>query len=143
MTKMTTDNVLIDSSFLFAMTDPKDKEHHRATAYMEVNWRNQLIPDVVLTEVTYLIRVSIGQRGVLQFLDAIIAPEIIFQSLTPADLARAREIMEMYLDARFDFVDYCIMALSERLEVTRVCTFDRRDFAIFRPKHCDYLELLP
>jgi predicted nucleic acid-binding protein len=64
-------------------------------------------------------------------------------SLTKDDAERATEIMEAYSDARFDFVDCCIMALSERLNITQVCTFDRRDFVIFRPKHCDYLELLP
>jgi hypothetical protein len=35
------------------------------------------------------------------------------------------------------------MALSERLNITQVCTVDRRDFSMFRPLHCDYLELLP
>ncbi len=45
--------------------------------------------------------------------------------------------------ASFDYTDAAIMALSERLQITKVCTFDRRDFGIFRPKHCDYLELLP
>jgi hypothetical protein len=35
------------------------------------------------------------------------------------------------------------MALSERLNITQIYTFDRRDFTVFRPKHCDYLELMP
>jgi predicted nucleic acid-binding protein len=39
--------------------------------------------------------------------------------------------------------DCCIMTLSERLNITQVCTFDQRDFLIFRPKHCDYLDILP
>ena len=51
--------------------------------------------------------------------------------------------MAKYADARFDFVDCCIMALVERLDITQICTFDRRDFGIFRPAHCEYLELLP
>ena len=59
------------------------------------------------------------------------------------DVKRAIDVMESYADARFDFVDCCIMALTERLNITRICTFDRRDFSIFRPKHCDFLELLP
>jgi hypothetical protein len=33
--------------------------------------------------------------------------------------------------------------MAERLNITRACTFDRRDFSIFRPHPCDYLELLP
>ncbi len=35
------------------------------------------------------------------------------------------------------------MASAERLSVTRIATFVRRDFSIFRPRHCDYLDLLP
>jgi uncharacterized protein len=51
--------------------------------------------------------------------------------------------MAIYFDAKLDFVDCCIMALSERMNITKVCTFDRRDFGMFPPQHCAYLELLP
>lgn len=51
--------------------------------------------------------------------------------------------MRKYRDAELDFVDCCLTALAERLNITRICTFDRRDFSIIRPKHTDYLELLP
>ncbi|MCU0482246.1 MAG: PIN domain-containing protein, partial [Anaerolineae bacterium] len=60
-----------------------------------------------------------------------------------ADFIRMREIMTDYRDAKFDFVDCCIMALAERLNITHICTFDRRDFGIFRPKHVANLNLLP
>ena len=46
-------------------------------------------------------------------------------------------------DARFDFVDVAQMAIAERLDIRRVYTFDRRDFSQFKPRHTDYLELLP
>ena len=65
------------------------------------------------------------------------------ERITYEDLARARQIMQTYADSKLDFVDCCLMALAERLKITQVCTFDQRDFAIFRPTHCDYLELLP
>jgi uncharacterized protein len=54
-----------------------------------------------------------------------------------------QEIMRQYQDAEFDFVDTSIMAIAERLNIKQICTFDHRDFSIFRPKHCDYLKLLP
>lgn len=63
--------------------------------------------------------------------------------LDNVDLIRARDIMATYADNQFDFVDCCIMALAERLQVTKIYTFDRRDFSVFRPQHADYLELLP
>jgi predicted nucleic acid-binding protein len=51
--------------------------------------------------------------------------------------------MTQYADAKFDFADAALMALSERLNITRVATLDRRDFGLFRPAHCPALELLP
>ncbi|MDZ4767972.1 MAG: hypothetical protein SGJ24_02500 [Chloroflexota bacterium] len=44
---------------------------------------------------------------------------------------------------RFDFVDCCIMAQAEWLNITHACTLDMRDFAHFRPCHVDHLTLLP
>jgi uncharacterized protein len=51
--------------------------------------------------------------------------------------------MNLYLDSKLDFVDCCLMALSERLNITQICTFDTRDFMIFRPRHVNHLEILP
>ena len=36
-----------------------------------------------------------------------------------------------------------IVALTERHNLKRILTFDRRHFAMFRPKGREYLELLP
>ena len=63
--------------------------------------------------------------------------------ISPVDRARMSEIMRQYQDAELDIADMAQLALAERLNITRIYTFDRRDFSIFRPTHCDYLELLP
>jgi predicted nucleic acid-binding protein len=62
---------------------------------------------------------------------------------TDADMIRMAEIMEQYSDAELDFADASLMAISERLNITTIYTFDRRDFGMFRPKHTDFLKLLP
>jgi uncharacterized protein len=59
------------------------------------------------------------------------------------DVRRAHEIMTNYNDAKLDFVDACIMALAERLGIHQICTFDRRDFVIFRRTNGEPLELFP
>lgn len=84
-----------------------------------------------------------GTPAVASFLKAFIAAQPVLQTLTLDDLNRVHEIILAYPRARFDLVDCCIMALSERLDIRHVATFDRRDFLIFHPNHCDYLELLP
>lgn len=46
-------------------------------------------------------------------------------------------------DAELDFADAAVIALAERLDIEHVATFDRRDFSIIRPQHCQAFQLLP
>jgi uncharacterized protein len=66
-----------------------------------------------------------------------------FLVLTGEDFSRAIEVMRQYQDAELDFVDACLTAMAERLNITQIATFDRRDFSMIRPKHTPYFELLP
>lgn len=135
--------VLVDSSFLYAFFDEKNVRHQEAVLINNL-YRGQLVvPFVVLTEVAYLCRREAGVPAVLKFMDGIIAAQPQLEAVLFPDLARAREIMAIYKDSRLDFVDCCIMALSERLTISIVCTFDHRDFNIFRPSHVNHLEILP
>jgi predicted nucleic acid-binding protein len=140
---MTENNILVDSSFLVALGDMRDKYHRRAIEFAQHNQQQRVVPDVVLPEVTHLLNYAIGHHAVRVFLRALAQSDIHLEPITLDDLERAIVIMEQHADAKLDFVDCCIMALAERLNITRVCTFDRRDFSIFRPVHCSYLKLLP
>jgi predicted nucleic acid-binding protein len=84
-----------------------------------------------------------SHHGVQQFLGQIARTSAHLEPLSKADLIRAHAIMVTYADAEMDLVDCCIMAMSEWLNIEEIATFDRRDFGMFRPKHCDYLTLLP
>ncbi|MBI1276909.1 MAG: PIN domain-containing protein [Anaerolineaceae bacterium] len=139
---MARERLLVDTNFLYAAYDEADKFHEKAIQELENN-PILLIPEVILVEVTYLLTLRVGIPKTLDFLDSLFETKLPLISLTSDDLKRARDIMATYADNQFDFVDCCIMALSERLNVTKIYTFDRRDFSVFRPRHCDYLELLP
>jgi hypothetical protein len=134
---------LIDTSFLYALADPADIHREKAAAFAHNDRRLRVMPDVVLTEVMYLVGRFLSHTAMLQFLHSIAYSDAVFEPINKNDLKRAHEIMSQYADARLDFVDCCIMALAERLNVGCVCTFDRRDFSLFKPSHCEYLELLP
>jgi uncharacterized protein len=135
--------VLIDTSFLYAIYDRKDKHHLRTREMINAAEIELILPDVVLVEALYLLKSRIGMQAVVRCLDGLLASRIPLEPITSDDLLRIREITTNYSDAKLDFVDCCIMALSERLTITKVLTFDHRDFGIFRPQHCDFLELLP
>ncbi len=135
--------ILIDSSFLFAVFHQQDVNHEQAKAFNANTTQVPLVPDIILPEVSFLFLRDVGYHALEPFLKNLAAIDVQLTGLDMADVQRAREIVGTYPKARFDLVDACIMALAERLEITQVCTFDRRDFSIFRPQHCSHLELLP
>ncbi len=137
------DKVLVDSSFLFALFNPKEKLHPMVDKIATSFAGRLVLPYVVLTEVAYLFNRVGGVPAVVSFLDKLNTTHFIYEPLTPQDFLRIRQIMSLYRDAKFDFVDCCLMALAERHHISIVCTLDQRDFAIFRPAHLDHLELLP
>ncbi len=140
---MSARNFLVDTSFLYALYNAKDVNHAIAVAYIQSTSFIPLIPDIILPEIAFLFNRDIGSEGTMRFLKvfALTQPHLI--SLSPVDLVRMAEIMETYPKAKFDLVDCGIMALAERYKIECILTFDRRDFSIFRPRHRDYLTILP
>jgi uncharacterized protein len=134
---------LIDSSFLYAIFNSKDHNHASAVDFLSKNQFTLSVPDVVLPEVAFLFIRDVGYDAVGKFLTGLASAKVSYLPLINPDVERASQIMKAYPNAKFDLVDTCIMALAERLDITQVCTFDRRDFGIYRPTHCEHLELLP
>ena len=135
--------VITDSSFVYALYNANDSLHQQAMDFATQYTGGTVVPDVILPEVSYLFIRDLGYPGVQKFFEHFKQVNARLEPLEKADLARVHEIAVVYASAEFDVVDCCIMALAERLNITQVATFDRRDFSIFRPRHCDYLELLP
>ena len=139
---MPPNQILADSSFLIALFNKDDPLHERALAGINLEV-DILAPQVTLVEVTYLISERAGVSASVRLLSNLLETQVPLLPLEVVDVIRAHDIMSNYADNRFDFVDCCIMALAERLNITKISTFDRRDFHVFRPAHCDYLELRP
>jgi predicted nucleic acid-binding protein len=141
---MPQNRILIDSSFLFALYNRSDEDYKIAQAFA-AKQTNMIfiVPDVTLPEVTFLFNRHGKIPAVINFLQSFAAAQPHLEPIQVSDIERAYDIMTKYADSKFDFVDCCIMALAERLDITQICTFDHRDFSIFRPSHCDHLQLLP
>jgi uncharacterized protein len=135
--------ILVDTSYLFALFNVRDKFHKVALDFSKKGNLSYLVPIVVLPEITFVIRRDMGYDAIQGFIEAFYYSDIPIEPVLRVDLQRVAEIMKIYQSAEFDLVDCCIMALAERLNITQICTFDRRDFSIFRPKHCEYFELFP
>ncbi len=135
--------VLVDTNILVAANFKRDTNHTVAAQVMrDIRNEVRIVAAPTLVELFYLIADRVNYSRALQ---AIHAARLAFDvmPLTDDDMINMETIMARYGDAHFDYTDAAIMALSERLNITRVYTLDRRDFVIFRPKHCQSLELLP
>ena len=131
--------VVLDTSFLFALTDLSDRNHDRVLAVVQSINEPLLLPSVVLPEVCYLIASRLGHQAMRRFIANLVVSGIQMESVTATDLERVNQILEQYADSQLDFVDAVIVAIG----ISRGLTLDRRDFSIIRPRHCDYFEILP
>lgn len=136
-------DMLVDASYLVALGYPKDRNHAKAKAFAAEHETGLLIPDVVLVEAIYNLNRLGNVAATVTFSRLLIGQSPQFVALTPVDFTRAVALMDRYRDAELDFVDCCLTALAERLNIRHICTFDRRDFSMIRPKHTEYLQLVP
>lgn len=101
-----------------------------------------LVPYVVLTECAFLFGRRRTGYGVPDFLATMSELQCAFVETNRNDLYRATEIALQYKDNEFDFVDVCIMAMAERLNIMYIATTDVRDFTAYRPRHVEYFTLI-
>lgn len=136
-------SLLLDTGFLYALLNRTESNHERVLAVSRTIREPIILPVPAITEVAYLLLRDVGSEAVADFLQSLTTTDLILESPTISDLERAAEVVRQYADARVDFVDAVIVAISERLTITRVLTLDVRHFAMFRPRHCSAFELLP
>ncbi|MBI4728386.1 MAG: PIN domain-containing protein [Acidobacteria bacterium] len=124
--------LLIDSNVLVAAADRRDAHNGRARALLSaVTAERPFTTDHVVVESWAVIRRRAGYEAAERFLDGLRRSPLALESVTLADLERARWIGERWADQEFDLVDRTAMAVMERLGCSRVATFDR-DFAVYR-----------
>ena len=134
---------IFDTGFLLAVFDEGDKHHLACLKAYQTEASNALLPDVVLPELAYLIKRELNLKALITFLRLIAEGQYKLVRTTESDLNRAAEILEKYNDNNIDLVDAVIVAMAERLEITKILTVDRRHFNVFKPVHCESFTLLP
>lgn len=133
---------IADTGFMLALLVETDAQH-QACAPIYQQQRIIYLPQSTLGELAYMLWREGGNAFVARFLHGLADSRVELVPLTDIDIARTAELLDQYADARLDFVDASVIAVAERLDITRILTLDRRDFALVRPRHCEYLELLP
>jgi uncharacterized protein len=134
---------LLDTGFLYALLNDREQSHGRVRKATERLAASVFLPAPVAVEVAYLIRRDLGAEALAQFAIDLAEPRFAIIEATTSDYRRAAAVVRQYADAHVDFVDAVLVAMAERLAITRILTLDQRHFRLFRPQHCDAFELIP
>jgi predicted nucleic acid-binding protein len=121
-------SIAVDAGPLIALFDRADSHHARAVDFMR-RQRERLITNMpVLTEAVFMLRFSVeAQRDLLWWAHR----SLEIDQSTSDDLPRIIALFEKYRDMPADFADVSLVAMAERLDISRVASVDR-DFAIYR-----------
>jgi predicted nucleic acid-binding protein len=97
----------------------------------------------VVAEVSYLVGENLGPAAETDFFRMLCSDRFRIEPVTDADLARIVELTETYADLPLGGTDASVIAVAERLAFETVATLDRRHFSVVRPRHVEFLTLLP
>lgn len=135
--------IIVDTSALYALADADSPRHHDMRKHIEETRDVLVMPVTILPEVDYLVTTRLGVRVEIALMRDIAGGALRLENLTHADLDRCVEIITKYADSDIGFVDASIVAIAERLRITKVLTLDRRHFGLIAPRHCDSFDILP
>ena len=123
------ETLLTDSGPLIALLDRSD-EHHEWVAEQFSHLSGPLLTcEGAITEATHLLKdAGVPPWGVLELIERKI---VSVQFDLESNLDRVLSLMEKYADAPMDFVDACLVAMTEEKRECKLLTLDS-DFRVYR-----------
>jgi uncharacterized protein len=135
--------ILVDTGPLVAVGARDDRYHKVCTDLLEAANEELLVPATVSAEVCYLLQSRGGTGSEAAFLRLFPAGNLTPVDITVDDYERMAELVERYDDLKLGGTDASVVAIAERLGVTKVATLDRRHFGAVRPRHAEAFTVLP
>lgn len=102
-----------------------------------------MVPELVITEVVYLLATRLGTESEVRFLGDLAAGNFIAEPVSPEDWLRIAELVHGYRDLPLGAVDASVVAAAERLKLAQLATLDHRHFTAVRPNHVGAFDLVP
>ena len=133
----------MDAGPLYAYVDADDDHHADCLSLLESHPGPLLVPELVVTEVVYLLGTRLGAEAEVRFLGDFAAGNLIAEPVAAEDWLRMAELVGRYADLPLGSVDASVVAAGERLALREIATLDRRHFGVVRPNHLDTFELRP
>jgi uncharacterized protein len=101
------------------------------------------LASLIITEVCYLAQTQVGPEAEARFLDSVVANEVKVEDSIAAGWARITQLVRQYAGFPLGVANAAVIAVAERLGITRLASIDNRHMRTVKPAHCDAFELLP
>ena len=135
--------LIADSGAIYALYDARDRHHASVVRAIEDELETIIVPMPLLAEIDYLLRVRIGSRAVLRFLEGIKTGGFTLEPFQSMDVSRCHALLETYADVDLGLADASVIAAAERLKTHRILTVDYRHFRTVRALDGKQFQLIP
>jgi uncharacterized protein len=125
------------------LADKSDHWHQRSLDFISTYTGKVIAPSTILPETCYMLNTYLGSSAEMAFIESVVQRELFIEPVTIEDIGRSLEIMRDYSNLNLGLVDASIIAIAERLGISKILTTDRRHFAIIKTNQGRHLELLP
>ncbi len=133
--------VIIDTGPIVALFDESEPLHETCKNTFKKIRGACLTTWPVLTESFYLL--GDWRKGQRELWEFIISGGLMVDEVQVSDYNRLRVLMDKYSDKPMDLADATLVLMAEVHKIKTAFTLDRKDFLIYRPKHCTHFEIIP
>jgi predicted nucleic acid-binding protein len=118
--------IFVDTGGWFASVVPSDRDHARATAWLDANTEPLVTSDYVLDEVLTLLRArGHADLALTMGQDLIDQRTAALYHLDELDIRRAWDVFRQYADKQWSFTDCSSKVVMERLGIATAFAFDQ------------------
>jgi predicted nucleic acid-binding protein len=135
--------LIVDAGPLYAAAAEQDNDHSVCEKLLAEATGPLIVPELVVSEVSYLLCDRIGPHAEIAFGRSIAAGELTVEPVLDPEWTRITELTKQYADLPLGMVDASVVALAERHNLTEIATLDHRHFSVVRPRHVASFTLLP
>jgi uncharacterized protein len=125
----------VDSGFLYALVDRRDRWHERAKARAGTAAEGWITTWPVLSETCHLFHRSLSTTQAVALMADVADGGLLVWNPAAADVARIPALMQRYANLPMDLADATLVLLAEHLGHGRILSTDQRDFKSYRFKN--------
>ncbi|MGR9116785.1 MAG: type II toxin-antitoxin system VapC family toxin [Gammaproteobacteria bacterium] len=127
--------VIVDTGYLAALANPKDRYHALAVTLSQTITEDLITTWPVITELCHYLNKRVSPKAQALLIKQILSETIQVVDVMQGNLEKAIILLDKYSDLPMDLADASLVILAEELGHGRILSTDMRDFNAYRWKN--------